>query len=176
MQQISRPESLSAFLELFYPIHYTVGIAIEDTLRSGVLTRHQTAVLWHIHSRGEDGRVMRRKDVERALQSWFEITSSAVSKAIRSLAKPPHGMLELAEDPQSGREKTIRLTPRGERFILQMIENGRALMKAMVDHMTEDEINEGVNFLSRVTEIFETLSASGELVETNGRIARAASP
>ena len=61
------------FLELYYPIHYMAGIGVEDALRGSELSRHQTAILWLIHSKGEQGRTMRRKDIVAALDSWFEI-------------------------------------------------------------------------------------------------------
>ena len=31
--------------EFFYPIHYQIGMALEDALRGGVLTRKQSAIL-----------------------------------------------------------------------------------------------------------------------------------
>lgn len=146
----------AAYLELFFPIHYTVGMAIEDTLRSGVLTRQQTCILWLIRAKGVDGKSMRRKDIERALSSWFEVTSSAISKSLRALAKPPFSMIRIVEDPNSGREKLVHLTPHGERFLKQAIHNGHALMRDMIAHLTPEEVKSGIHFLSRVTEVFET--------------------
>lgn len=146
----------SGFLDLFYPIHYMVGIKIEDTLRCGVLTRQQACILWMIRTQGVDARVMRRKDIERSLTGWFEVSSSAISKALRSLSRPPLNLVHITEAPGSGREKVVELTPEGERFLLQMIDNGRELMKWMLDHLTEKEANTGVDFLARVSEIFES--------------------
>ncbi len=143
-------------LELFYPIHYTVGMTIEDTLRSGkALNRHQTVIMWLIRSQGVDGKLMRRKFVEKAMMDWFEITSSSVSKALRAMSKPPLGLIQIMEDPDSGREKLIRLTPKGERFTLQMVNNGQALMRWAIDYMTPEEVDMGVHFLSLVARIFE---------------------
>ena len=64
-------------------------MALEDALRGGIFTRKQSAILWMIHSAGEDGRRMRRKDIVRSMQSWFEVTNSGLSKAIRGMARPP---------------------------------------------------------------------------------------
>lgn len=156
MRKITKEEAPKEFLELFFPIHYTVGMTVEDTLRSGVLTRQQTIILWLIHSKGTDGNLMSRKDIVKAMSYWFELTSSAISKALRSLAKPPLGFVKITEDPKSGREKVIQLTPKGEKFILQMMENGRLLVKRLTDVMTADEINQGIHFFKRVSEIFDT--------------------
>jgi hypothetical protein len=43
-------------LELFYPVHYRSGIAFEDAMHGGQLTRKQTAILWLIRFEGEQGR------------------------------------------------------------------------------------------------------------------------
>lgn len=149
-------EAQNSYLELFFPIHYIVGITIEDVLRSDILTRQQTCILWMIRSKGVDGKSMRRKDIEVALSSWFEVTSSSISKSLRALAKPPFSMIRLVEDPNSGREKIVHLTPAGERFLQKMIQNGNALMLWFIEHLEDEEIDGGIQFLQRVTDIFES--------------------
>jgi DNA-binding MarR family transcriptional regulator len=156
MRKIPREDAPQEFLELFFPIHYTVGMTVEDTLRNNVLTRQQTIILWLIRARGIDGKLMSRKDIVKALSYWFELTSSATSKALRSLARPPLGLITITEDPRSGREKLIALTPKGERFLLQMVENGRALIKRLTDAMTEEEINQGIHVFKRISEVFDS--------------------
>ncbi|GHA20634.1 hypothetical protein GCM10008090_33180 [Arenicella chitinivorans] len=155
MQEVSNEDAPRDFLELFFPIHYSVGMTIEDTLRSGVLTRQQTIILWLIRAKGVDGKKMSRKEIVKSMSYWFELTNSAISKALRSLAKPPLGFLLITEDPASGREKIIQLTPKGEKFLLQMVENGRLLVKHITDELTEDEIKNGLHFFRRVSEIFD---------------------
>lgn len=156
MRKISREDAPKEFLELFFPIHYTVGMTVEDTLRSSVLTRQQTIILWLIRAKGTDGKLMSRKDIVKAMSYWFELTSSAISKALRSLARPPLGFVTITEDPKSGREKLIQLTPKGEKFLLQMMENGRLLIKRLTDAMTDEEIDHGIHFFKLVSDIFET--------------------
>ncbi len=150
----------AAFLELFYPVHYRIGIGIEDAMRQGRLTRHEVAVLWLIRTEGVDGAELRRKDIERALTSWFEIQSSAISKLIRGLTKPPLALVELFEDPENGREKRVRLTEAGHDEINAIMKAGTEFIETMVDHLTEDTAKEGVDFLSKVSEIIELLAAS----------------
>ncbi len=163
MSKTPKTSNSEAYLELFFPIHYKVGIAIEDTLRSQTLSRQQTCILWMIRAKGVDGEAMRRKDIEKALQSWFEISSSAVSKALRSLAKPPLELISIIEDPSSGREKLVSLTPEGKRFLAGAIGNGVELMDWMTSQLTADEIKQGIRFLTRVSEIFENLPAQEKL-------------
>ena len=148
-----------SFLDLFYPTHYLVGIQIEDAMRSGVLTRQQACILWLIRTEGDDGMRMRRKDVERALTAWYEVTSSAVSKSIRALTKPPLDLVVMKEDPENGREKLVSLTPRGQTFVENMIRNGAAYIDMLVERLTEDEIKQGIHFLSRVAEVHHELRA-----------------
>lgn len=156
MRKIPKEHAPKEFLELFFPIHYTIGMTVEDTLRSNVLTRQQTIILWLIHSKGESSKIMSRKDIVKSMSYWFDLTSSAISKALRSLAKPPLGFVNITEDPQSGREKIVTLTPKGQKFLLQMMDNGQQLVKRLTDVMTEEEIDQGIHFFKRVSAIFET--------------------
>ena len=149
------PNPAAAFLEFFYPIHYKLGMALEDALRSGQLTRKQVAILWLIRSEGEEGRRMRRKDIERLLTTWLEVSSSAVTKALRAMARPPLQLVKVVEDPRSGREKQVILTPKGERFLLTMVEAGQKFIQDIADQLAEEEIRSGIHFLSQVTEALE---------------------
>ena len=105
------------FLELYYPIHYKAGIGVEDALRGNELSRHQTAVLWLIHSQGTDGVQMRRKAIVAALSNWFEISNAAITKALRGMSEEPLELVRQDEDPNSGREKLVSLTPKGENHL-----------------------------------------------------------
>lgn len=156
--QASAAETLRArapleFLQLFYPFHYRVGFATEAALSSGAISRQQTVILWLIHSEGVDGRSMRRKDIEASITTWFDVTSSAISKAIRQMAQPEPGLVSIDEDPTSGREKVVTLTPKGERFLTAMIGNGVAHIAKLIAPLSDDEIAQGLNFLARVSEI-----------------------
>lgn len=148
-----RATAPSRLLELFYPIYYKVGYAIANTLRSGSLTRQQAAILWLIHSEGTAGRSMRRKEVERLLRDWFEVTNSAISKALRALSRPPHELLTLAEDPNSGREKQIHLTPKGIRYVDVMMENGREHCAWIAARLSDEDLAAGIRFMASVSEI-----------------------
>jgi len=151
-----RDKAPRELLELFFSIHYTIGMTIEDTLRNEILTRQQTIIMWLIRSKGEDGKTMRRKDIVKSMSYWFELTNSAISKALRSLAKDPHNFLLIQEDPNSGREKVISLTPKGEKFIHQMTDKAEALIKILTDEMSDKEFNQGINFFKVVSRIFDT--------------------
>lgn len=148
-----REQAPSRLLELFYPIYYSVGYAIANTLRSGTLSRQQAAILWLIHSEGVGGRSMRRKDVERFLHDWFEVTNSAISKALRALAKPPHELLTLIEDPNSGREKQIHLTAKGMRFVATMMDNGRHHCNWIAERLSDEDLAAGIQFMASVSAI-----------------------
>lgn len=139
------------FLEFFYPIHYRLGMALEDALRSGLLTRKQVAILWLIRFEGEEGRLMRRKDIERRIGAWFEVSSSAITKALRAMARPQLDLLQVVEDPRSGREKLVILTKKGEQFLLTMMEHGRQFIYKIVERLSEEGIHGGILFLPQVT-------------------------
>ncbi len=143
------------FLELDYPIHYKAGIGVEDALRGSELTRHQTAILWLIHSQGEQGRRMRRKDIVAALSNWFEISNAAITKALRGMSNPPLALVVQTEDPISGREKIVTLTADGETYLKEMIVRGTAYVQRIVDGLNNRQIVEGIDFFERISEVVD---------------------
>mgnify|MGYP003634321683 CR=1 FL=1 len=150
-----RQQSPSLFLDLYYPFHYKTGFAIEHVLRDSNLTQIQTIILWTIHSEGEGGIEMRRKDIEQRITNWFDVTSSAISKSIRGMSR--EGLLVITEDPVSGREKRINLTNKGQQHVVAMMERGKHLIENIVAELDDDEIAAGLNFLKRVSTIVEDL-------------------
>lgn len=145
------------FLEFYYPIHYKAGVRVEDSMRGTELGRHQVAILWLIHSEGKEGRRINRKDIERLLDAWFEISGAAITKALRSMAGAPMNLLTLEEAAHSAREKVVTLTPEGEVFVRAMIGRGDAFIQRIIAHMSDEEIRQGLHFFKRVSEIVEEL-------------------
>ena len=155
--QIHRAEAALRILELLYRVHYVVGMKVQDTLRTDdKLDRHQIAVLWIIRSEGTDGRSIPRKYVEKQLTGWYEISSSAISKAIRALASQEINLLTITEHPSSGREKLIELTPAGVRFVQQMTRNGSAMCEWFLENMDlwEEEVDVCLYIYTKITTVF----------------------
>jgi DNA-binding MarR family transcriptional regulator len=115
------PKTLHAaaaeLMEFFYPAHYEMGTALEDVLRSRTLSRQQAATLWLIRSQGRNGTRMRRKEIEVNIRRWFEVTNAALSRSLRAMMRPPLKLIEITEDPESGREKVVSLTAKGKAFL-----------------------------------------------------------
>jgi len=145
----------AVLLEFFYPFHYKGGMALEDALRCGQLSRKQVAILWLIRSEGEQSKRMRRKDIERSIQTWFEVSSSAITKALQSMARPPLSLVQLLEDPHSAREKQVLLTLKGERFLGTMVAEGIKFEQRIVDQLTPEEVRSGIHFLQRAVAVLE---------------------
>jgi hypothetical protein len=82
-------DPLAALMSLFLPIHYRIGVGFEETLRCGQLSRKQVAILWLMRAEGGPDANMRRKDIERLLASWFETSSSTITRSLAALARPP---------------------------------------------------------------------------------------
>lgn len=140
-------------LELYYPIHYQAGIGVEDALRGKDLSRHQVAILWLLHSQGEDGVRMNRKAIVHALENWFEISNAAITKAIRGMARSPLALVSLQEDPNSGREQVVTLTAKGERHLAAMIERGTAYVQWIVDQMDASQVVAGIAFFEKIRDV-----------------------
>ena len=107
---IKRETAPQNFLKLFYPFHYSVGMAVEKHLSGSDLTRHQTVILWIIHSKGTDGNTIHRKTIERLIGEWYELGSPAISKVLRAMAEKDLNLISIKESKTSAREKVIRLT------------------------------------------------------------------
>lgn len=150
-------------LEFFYPVHYQMGTALEEVLSGGVLSRKQVAILWLIRSEGLEGREMRRKDIETALRTWFEISSSAVSKALREMFGPPLAFVEIRESPDSGREKLVSLTPRGDAFLAETTEKGERYVARLVEKMPAEVMSGGAAYLRQLTEGYQRMSRAERL-------------
>ena len=152
------PKELGPIIQLdqFFPIHYKAGNRVEDVLRSGInLSRQQVVILWIIYAEGQGKRRMPRKEIEADMQDWFEITSSAISKAIRSLTREPFNLLTVEEHPTSGREKIVSLNRKGTLFVELMFENGTEFLQPVVDALSDDEIDMLLHSFQRTAEIFE---------------------
>lgn len=157
VRDVSSETDLAAeLLEFFYPVHYRTEKALEDELRGGFLTRKQVAILWLIHSEGVQGRSMRRKDIERFIQAWFEVSSAEITRTLRGMARPPLGIVKVVEDPRSGREKQVLLTQKGERLLQDMVERGRQfLRRIIIEQLSEDVVKSGIEFLRQGINAFE---------------------
>jgi DNA-binding MarR family transcriptional regulator len=161
-------------LELFYPIHYRGNMAVEDAMR-GKLTRKEAAIIWLIRSAGEDGSEMRRKEIVSRLQDWFDVSSPAVTKALRHMARPPLSLVRLVEDAASGREKRVRLTPLGQRFVLGMITRGQDFLQKVVEQLPDQQVRDGIEFLRAGVAAYERVHAEAS-VNGKGLLGKARSP
>ncbi|MFK7842515.1 MAG: MarR family winged helix-turn-helix transcriptional regulator [Sphingorhabdus sp.] len=152
---IKRDSAPKNFLKLFYPFHYSVGMAVEKHLSGPKLTRHQTVILWIIHSKGQDGHTIHRKTIERLIGEWYELGSPAISKVLRAMADKDLNLISIKESKTSGREKIIRLTKKGQSTVNDMMERTETFIKSISDELTDDEIVKGMEFMSRVGAIVE---------------------
>jgi DNA-binding PadR family transcriptional regulator len=153
--EITRASAPRNFLKLFYPYHYSVGMAVEKHMKGDDLDRHQAVILWIIHTKGDKGRSLPRKTIEALIGDWYELGSPAITKALRKLASPPLRLIAIEESASSGREKMVRLTEAGALRIKQMIRSTEAFIKTISDHLTDEEIQVGTAFMDRVGTIME---------------------
>ncbi len=144
------------FLDLYFPYHYEVGFAVERQMRDPRLTQLQNVVLWTLHSSGDKNHALPRKQIETILGPWFEVTSSAFSKALRGMMAPPLELLTLEEHPDSAREKLVSLSPAGLKAVNAMAKRGEKYIQRIVNELNAKEIGEGTRFMARVSQITST--------------------
>lgn len=141
-------KAVGELLNFFYPIHYRIGMDLETEMCQGRISRKQAAILWLIHSRADTDGWIRRKDVETRLSTWFEMSNSNVSKLLRELSKPPLSLVTQIENPESGREKVVKLTKVGEEFVNGMVRASVDYLAEQLSHLTEEELRWGVDFFA----------------------------
>jgi len=154
-QQPGGEDLATDLVNLFLPIHYRIGVRFEETLRCGQLSRKQVAILWLMRAEGGPAGGMRRKDIERLLASWFETSSSTITRSLAALARAPLKLVRVSEDPDSGREKRVELTTKGEQFLGSMTAEGRTFTQALLDGMPKEEIREMVRLLQKAIAVLE---------------------
>jgi len=151
-------KSAAELLEILYFVHDKGISALGATMR-GRLSRTQAAILWLIRSEGESACSMLRKDVARRLHNWFDLGSPAITTALQGLAQQPLGLVRLIENADSGREKKVILTAKGERFVASMAERGQRVVRELISDLekslSEDEIAVGLEFLRRSVSFFQ---------------------
>ena len=143
------------FLDYFYPIYFSIGMRIASGLMEpGKLDRHQTVIMWILRSETlRSGELsVSRKDVVRLMTVWYDITNSGVSRALRALSKDPMNYISLEESPNSGREKMITLTPRGQKHCADMMVTGRKVIKEVVGNLSTEESKMTIFMFRRLEE------------------------
>ncbi|MDB5577827.1 MAG: hypothetical protein JWR80_3003 [Bradyrhizobium sp.] len=141
-------------LAYFYPVHYRMGMEMEQAMSLGRVDRKQAAMLWLIHSRTTGGGWLRRKEVEAELLGWFDISNSKISRIMGDLSRGPMKLIESAETPDSGREKMLRLTSEGQTFVEDMIDAAVELLKTKMGDVSLDEQRFGLAFFERAFRYF----------------------
>jgi DNA-binding MarR family transcriptional regulator len=146
-------------MEFFYSVHYEIGTALEDVVRADVLSRQQAAILWLIRSQGDDGSRMRRKDIESNVQRWFEVTSAALSKSLRAMMRPPLELIEITEDPRSGREKLVALTPKGKAFLDTAATKAGMVLAELIEDVPLEVVDHAITYFRYLTGAFQSSQA-----------------
>lgn len=169
-----RRAAAAALMEFFYPVHYEIGTALEDVVRAHVLSRQQAASLWLIRSQGEDGVRMRRKEIEANVRRWFEVTNAAVSRSLRGLMRPPLALIEIAEDPNSGREKVISLTPKGRAFLDTVAARATSGLADLIEEVSPELVDAAILYFRELTSAFQRSRARRglRLIRSDPRLKR----
>jgi DNA-binding MarR family transcriptional regulator len=176
LRSLGRENLAVSLMDLFLPTHYHIGVRFEETLRCGQLSRKQVAILWLMRAEGGPEGNMRRKDIERLLASWFETSSSTITRALAALARAPLKLVRVIGDRDSGREKRVILTAKGEQFLASMAEEGRRFTQKLLDGMPHQEIHEMVRLMQKAIAVFEQDSTGAGLGAGNKARRKPAKP
>jgi DNA-binding MarR family transcriptional regulator len=169
-----RRSAATELMEFFYSVHYEIGTALEDVVRADMLSRQQAAILWLIRSQGDGGVRMRRKDIESNVRRWFEVTSAALSKSLRTMMHAPLELIEITEDPRSGREKLVALTPRGKAFLEVAATKAGMVLAELIEDAPLDVIDNAITYFRYLTGAFQSSRARSRvrLIQVDDRTGR----
>jgi len=166
IRKIQVEEHAAELLELIYFV-YDKGIPALAHVMRGELTRTQAGILWLIRAEGDYAGSLPRKDIAQRLHNWFDLSSPAITNALHALARPPLGLVRLVESTDSGREKRVFLTAKGERFLLAMTARGRQLVQGLIGDLGQDlseaQIIAGVDFLRLAVAFFQRIHPNRRL-------------
>jgi DNA-binding MarR family transcriptional regulator len=166
-----RRSAATELMEFFFSVHYEIGTALEDVVRADLLSRQQAAILWLIRSQGDDGLRMRRKHIESHVRRWFEVTSAALSRSLRAMMHPPMELIEITEDPRSGREKLVALTPKGKAFLDAAAVQAGTVLAELVEDVPLEVLDHAITYFRYLTGAFQNSKARSRirLIQSNGR-------
>ena len=151
----ARRAAVAELMEFFYPVHYEIGTALEDVVRADALSRQQAASLWLIRSQGKNGTVISRKEIEINLRRWFEVTSAAVTRSLRAMMRPPLELIEMIEDPTSGRQKLVVLTPKGRAFLDSVADQATQVLAEAIKDVPSELIESVIFYFGLLTRGFQ---------------------
>lgn len=170
----ARSKRYREFVELFYEVHYRLGMTLESAMCNNDVSRTQASIMWLLATEiGPSGEIA-RKDIEHRLRGWYETSNSNISKLLRDLAKPPLEFIIQKESPHSGREKIVSLTPKGVDFVKEMKLRGFSYMEAALSHVAEEELACGTRFFRAI--FSRPLPEASEAAEQAQRPRRTGSP
>jgi DNA-binding MarR family transcriptional regulator len=171
--QVPKPQlegSPAELLELLYFV-YDKGISAIGATMRGRLSRTQAAILWLIRSEGDHARSMLRKDVARRLHNWFDLGNPAITTALQALEQPPLRLVRMIGNTESGREKKVLLTAKGERFVASMADRGQRVVQELIadlgKSLSGDDIAAGMEFLRLSVSFFQRIYPSARLKVKN---------
>lgn len=145
MSRKTRQDTDTRLFDYFYLIHYQLNMVLEDVMR-GPFTRKEAALLLLLHAEGGKNSCLPRKLVVERFSSWFEATSSNVTKIIARLASPEMNLLQVTNEPGSARDKQISLTTKGKKTIRAMVKRGSDHSELLLGGLTDEDMQMGLEF------------------------------
>lgn len=163
MPKKAKQRYAAQLFEYFYVVHYQLNMVLEDVMR-GPLSRKEAALLFLLYAEGgKDGALPRKLVVDR-LNSWFDATSSNVTKIIARLASAKVNLVLLTNVPGSARDKRISLSPKGSARIQSMLKKGEDYSELLLEGLTDEQIRAGLDFFRTASSFTSTLLPLKKLI------------
>ena len=156
MSKKSQHDNAAELFDYFYLVHYQLNMGIEDVMR-GSLPRKEAALLLLLHAEGGKKSCLPRKLIVDRFASWFEATSSNVTKIITKLASSTPSLVKVTNEPGSARDKQISLTTAGKTTLRAMLKRGAAQSEHSLGGLAEEDLKMGLEFFKKASAYTGTL-------------------
>lgn len=127
-------------------IHHQLNRNAEKNMRTLDLTRTQFEVLHFLEYAHKKGKQVMQKDIEEA----FHISNPTVSVILNRLEQK--NLIERVQGENDRRVRYIKLTPRADEFSRQLGDDIRNYEKKLLEGLSPEEIEQGMNFLQKITD------------------------
>jgi DNA-binding MarR family transcriptional regulator len=150
MPRKDKESNAAKLFDYFYLVHYQLNMAIEDVMR-GNLSRKEAALLLLLYAEGGPSACLPRKMIVNRFASWFDATSSNVTKIIARLASRDFSLVDVSNAPGSERDKQIGLTAKGRDNVRGMLQRGARHSQLLLGGISEEDLAIGLEFFQKAS-------------------------
>jgi DNA-binding MarR family transcriptional regulator len=79
------------------------------------------------------------------------------------MMRPPLELIEIIEDPRSGREKLVTLTPKGRAFLDSVAAQATTVLAELIEDVSPELADSAIDYFGHLTRGFERAQTRGRI-------------